>query len=253
MIARAAEDRLADHRRADHLVVEHDGEGLADILARRVGEAPRAGRIEVEADDRRAVLSKRRLRVGQRVAAHHDALLHDDSCVRPPERPSCSSAAPRRPAAAGRARASSADAFGSTSWKRHLRGLADQTALTCSGSSTPGSWTRMRSSPSRWIVGSLVPVSSMRRRTISIDCSTAELRARSSATVVGLQRDRRRRRRSCTSMLGIDLADDGADIVRCALGLAQREARHGRPRRRARYSRSCARAELGAQLVDERC
>ncbi len=50
--AGAAEDRLADHRRADHLVVEHDGEGLADILARRVGEAARADRIELEAHHR---------------------------------------------------------------------------------------------------------------------------------------------------------------------------------------------------------
>jgi hypothetical protein len=32
----------------------------------------------------------------------------------------------------------------------------------------------MRSCPSRSMIGSLVPVSSMRRRTISIDCSTAE-------------------------------------------------------------------------------
>ena len=37
--AAAAEDRLADHRRADHLVVEHDRKRLADILAGRVAEA----------------------------------------------------------------------------------------------------------------------------------------------------------------------------------------------------------------------
>ena len=43
-------------------------------------------------------------------------------------------------------------------------------ALTCSGSFTPGSWIRMRSAPWRWMVGSRVPVSSMRRRTISMDC-----------------------------------------------------------------------------------
>ena len=49
--------------------------------------------------------------------------------------------------------------------------------LMRSGSSMPGSWTRMRSGPWRWMVGSRTPVSSMRRRTISIDCSTAELRA----------------------------------------------------------------------------
>ena len=33
-LARAAGDRLLDGRRGDHLVVEHDGEALADVLAR---------------------------------------------------------------------------------------------------------------------------------------------------------------------------------------------------------------------------
>ena len=42
-----------------------------------------------------------------------------------------------------------------------------------SGSSfSPGSWIRMRASPCRWIEGSLVPSGSMRRRRISIACST---------------------------------------------------------------------------------
>ena len=42
------------------------------------------------------------------------------------------------------------------------------------GSSRPGSWTRIRSSPCCWIKGSAVPVSSTRRRTISIDCARAD-------------------------------------------------------------------------------
>ena len=42
----------------------------------------------------------------------------------------------------------------------------------------------MRFCPWRWIVGSLVPVSSMRRRMISIDCSTAWRRRVSVATVL---------------------------------------------------------------------
>ena len=37
-----AEDRLADDRRGDHLVVQHDGERLADIGLRRLGELARA-------------------------------------------------------------------------------------------------------------------------------------------------------------------------------------------------------------------
>ena len=47
-LARAAEDRLADHRRRDHLVVEHDGERLADVLLRRLREFARARRVEAE-------------------------------------------------------------------------------------------------------------------------------------------------------------------------------------------------------------
>src|SRR5690606_41221589 len=44
--AAAAEDRLADDRRADHLVVEHDGKGPPHIVPCDVGEAARAHRIE---------------------------------------------------------------------------------------------------------------------------------------------------------------------------------------------------------------
>ena len=44
----AAEDRLADHRRRDHLVVEHDGERLADVLLRRLREFARARGVEAE-------------------------------------------------------------------------------------------------------------------------------------------------------------------------------------------------------------
>ena len=40
----AAEDRLADHRRRDHLVVEHDGERPADVLLGDVAEFARARR-----------------------------------------------------------------------------------------------------------------------------------------------------------------------------------------------------------------
>ena len=41
------------------------------------------------------------------------------------------------------------------------------------GSLSPGAWTTMRSAPWRVIEGSRVPRLSMRRRTTSIDCSTA--------------------------------------------------------------------------------
>src|SRR6185437_15175442 len=74
--ATAAGDRLADHRGADYLVVEHDGERLADILARRIAEPLRSGRVEGEADDRLVVL-KFHAGVGQRIAADHDPLVYD--------------------------------------------------------------------------------------------------------------------------------------------------------------------------------
>ena len=72
----AAEDRLADNRRADHLVVEHDRKGLADILAGSVGKAPRTLGIEAEADDRLVALECG-LRIDQGVAADHHPLLDD--------------------------------------------------------------------------------------------------------------------------------------------------------------------------------
>ena len=48
-----------------------------------------------------------------------------------------------------------------------------------SGSFSPGTWTRMRLAPCRWMVGSRVPSSSIRRRTTSSDWVTAA-RTRSS-------------------------------------------------------------------------
>src|SRR5205085_11521428 len=50
-LALSAGDRLADHGRGDHLVVEHDREGQPDILLRGLRELARTRRIELEADD----------------------------------------------------------------------------------------------------------------------------------------------------------------------------------------------------------
>ena len=61
----------------------------------------------------------------------------------------------------------------STRWKVSFA-VWPSRRLMLSGSFSPGTWTRMRSSPWRWIVGSRVPTSSIRRRTISSDCRTAE-------------------------------------------------------------------------------
>src|SRR5262249_23092119 len=74
----AAEDRFADHRRRDHLVVEDNGERLAHVLLRGFSEFPRADRIETEADDRLAVaLIEARLRVDQIAAGDENALLDE--------------------------------------------------------------------------------------------------------------------------------------------------------------------------------
>ena len=68
-LAGAAEDRLADHRRRDHLVVEHDGERPADVLLRHLGEPARAVGVEAEVDDRLAgALIEAGLRVGEVLA-----------------------------------------------------------------------------------------------------------------------------------------------------------------------------------------
>ena len=74
---RAAEDRLADHRRRDHLVVEHDGERTCrHSPASTCGEVARAGGVEAEGDDRLAgALVEAGLRVGQFLARHDDALF----------------------------------------------------------------------------------------------------------------------------------------------------------------------------------
>ena len=75
-LAGAAGDRLADHRRRDHLVVEHDGERPADVLQRRRAEAAGAGIVEAEGDDRLArALVEAGLGVDQVLAGDDDALL----------------------------------------------------------------------------------------------------------------------------------------------------------------------------------
>ena len=75
-LAGAAEDRLADHRRRDHLLVEHDGEGLADVLLRHLTEKPRAFLVEAEVDDRLVVAAiVARLGVGKILAGQQFAFV----------------------------------------------------------------------------------------------------------------------------------------------------------------------------------
>ena len=73
-LPRAAGDRLADHRRAEHLSVEHDRERLADIGAGDFGEAARALGVEPESDDRFAgLLVEGRGGIDQPIAFQHGA------------------------------------------------------------------------------------------------------------------------------------------------------------------------------------
>ena len=61
--------------------------------------------------------------------------------------------------------------------------------LMFSGSFSPGTWTRMRSAPWRWIEASRVPSSSMRRRTTSSDWLIADLAQLGSWRAVEVQHD----------------------------------------------------------------
>src|SRR4051812_22570439 len=62
----AADDRLADDRRRDHLAVEHDRERAADVLLGGARELAGAGGIEPEADHRLVgALIEAGLRVGE--------------------------------------------------------------------------------------------------------------------------------------------------------------------------------------------
>ena len=67
----AAEDRLVDVRRREHLVVEDDRERLADILLRHPAEAAAPAVLKRDGDDRPAVLVEALLGVGQLVAGDH--------------------------------------------------------------------------------------------------------------------------------------------------------------------------------------
>ena len=130
-------------------------------------------RLAPAASKRKLTTGSLFLKVGcastQRVAAdHHAACARHRRAARQERRallgrrqyPVAGGSRPRR--------ASSTETPASTSWKVSFA-VWPSSALTCSGLSTPGNWTRMRSYPSRWIVGSFVPVSSMRRRMISMD------------------------------------------------------------------------------------
>ncbi len=77
-LAAASEDRLADHRRRDHLVVEHDGEGLAHVVLGELAEPAGAGIVEAEIDDR-LVGARIEGRVGGRqlIAAHDRRLAQN--------------------------------------------------------------------------------------------------------------------------------------------------------------------------------
>ena len=69
-----ADDGLANYGRADDLGIQHDGEGLADVLGRYIAKLPRTGGIEAEADGPLPGLVARGRRIDQRIAAHHDPL-----------------------------------------------------------------------------------------------------------------------------------------------------------------------------------
>ena len=75
-LARAARDRTKNARRRDDLLIEHDGEGLADVLGRHLAELLAAPQVEAEIHHRLAgTLVEAWLGIGQVLALHHHALL----------------------------------------------------------------------------------------------------------------------------------------------------------------------------------
>jgi len=63
----------------------------------------------------------------------------------------------------------------STIWKVSFAVWPRMSFRRC-GSCRPGTWTRMRSEPCRWMIGSVVPSSLTRRPITSIDWAAAEAR-----------------------------------------------------------------------------
>ena len=119
----SAQDRLADDRRRDHLVIEHDRERASDVLLRDLRKFARAGGIELEGDDRLAgALVEAGLRVGELLARHDDPLLEQ---IRLHDSPPSSRRRSRIPAADGPAtpaRPASRCRPGGTSAWRSCRG-----------------------------------------------------------------------------------------------------------------------------------
>ncbi len=166
----AARDRAElMHRRRDRLVVEDDGEALADVLRRGVAEAAGADAVEAEIDHRLAgLLVEALLRGDQHLAGHH--------ATRRSERRSGAGLLVEHGDQIGRHLAGG-DLLGGTVsltiWKVSLA-VWPITFFSRSGSLSPGAWTTIRSVP--WLEdGRLLGAEgwSIRRRTISIDWSTA--------------------------------------------------------------------------------
>ena len=153
-LARAAEDRLADHRRRDHLVVEHDGEGPADVLLRHVAELARARGRQAEVDDRLVgLLVEGGLGVDQVLAGHQRHVVDDvgdAGVVDRTARRSCPASAPavwpRRRASARRGgRSAGRSGRRSPSAGRDRRGPAPRPGCgRCPGAGCSARWCRVR-------------------------------------------------------------------------------------------------------------
>ena len=150
-----------DARRRNHLAVEHDGE-----------RACRHSRDVTSPKRWPPRMLNRKLTTGSPVRwskpgcasvrsspGHHHALLHRVS-----GRPVLSAAACRLRSAGRPDRRRG----GTRAWPS-CRGCSFSSVVSC----RPGTSTRMRSAPCCWMFGSVVPSASTRRRSTSIDWSTA--------------------------------------------------------------------------------
>ncbi len=164
-LALAAEDRLADHGRGQHLAVEDDGEGTADIGLGDLAELARTGRCRSVKETIGSLVrwSKPALASVKAVAGNGDAVLDRHICC-------------RRWHPAGSSRRAAPPCWDRPTnpsiWKL-ICAVEPRSWRNRVGSCRPGSWTRMRSLPTRWISGSATPTWSTRRRMISRLWSTA--------------------------------------------------------------------------------
>ena len=97
-------------------------------------------------------------------------------------------------------------------WRNSILAVLPRSSFRRVGSCSPGTWTRMRSAPCRWITGSTVPSSLTRFSTIWIDCSIV-CRTRSVIAACGIPVTVAGLARIAARPIGAERADAGGRAV----------------------------------------